>query len=48
MWTDRSGEGKSETATSKNTNEDRLQGGRFLVDVARKKAPLAMAAPGMH
>jgi len=27
---------------------DHLQAGRFLVDVARKKAPLAIAAPGMH
>jgi hypothetical protein len=49
MWSDRSSEeGKSETGTNKDTNEDRLQGGRFLVDIARKKAPLAMAAPGMH
>ena len=27
---------------------DRLQAGRFVVDVARQKAPLAVAAPGMH
>jgi penicillin-binding protein 2 len=27
---------------------DQLQGGRFLVDVARKRARLAVAAPGMH
>jgi hypothetical protein len=40
MWTDPGGvDGK---------DEDRLQGGRFLVDVARKKVPLAVAAPGMH
>jgi hypothetical protein len=25
-----------------------LHGGRFMVDVARKRAPLAVAAPGMH
>ena len=29
-------------------DSNRLQGGRFLVDVAKKKAPLAVAAPGMH
>ena len=28
--------------------KDHLQGGRFLVDVARKRAPLAVAAPGMR
>ncbi len=28
--------------------EDHLQGGRFLVNVARKRAPLAVAAPGMR
>jgi len=28
--------------------QDHLQAGRFLVDVARKPVPLAMAAPGMH
>ncbi len=31
-----------------NTVGDHLLGGRFLVDVARKRAPLAVAAPGMH
>jgi len=25
-----------------------LQAGRFLIDVARQKAPLATAAPGLH
>jgi hypothetical protein len=51
MWTDAGGEaaanenGANEDGT--NTN-DRLQAGRFLVDVAGKKAPLAVAAPGMH
>jgi penicillin-binding protein 2 len=44
MWTDPGGadEGGAES------HGDHLQGGRFLVDVARKKAPLAVAAPGMH
>ena len=44
LWTDPGGE----DGTNTNTNADRLQGGRFLVDVARKRAPLAVAAPGMH
>jgi penicillin-binding protein 2 len=49
LWTDPSGaDGTSENGTKKTTNEDRLQGGRFLVDVARKKAPPAIAAPGMN
>ena len=29
-------------------DKDRLQAGRFIVDVTRQKAPLAVAAPGMH
>jgi penicillin-binding protein 2 len=29
-------------------NGDHLHGGRFLIDVAHKRAPLAVAAPGMH
>jgi len=29
-------------------NSDRLQAGRFILDVARRKVPLAVAAPGMH
>ncbi len=36
------------TKTARTQNEDHLQGGRFFVDVARKRAPLAVAAPGMH
>ena len=44
LWTDPGGTDED----GKNTSGDRLQGGRFLVDVARKKAPLAVAAPGMH
>jgi hypothetical protein len=44
LWTDPGGADED----GKNTSGDRLQGGRFLVDVARKRAPLAVAAPGMH
>ena len=44
LWTDAGGE----DGTNTNSDEDRLQGGRFLVEVARKKAPLATAAPGLH
>jgi penicillin-binding protein 2 len=44
MWTDSRG-GDEDGAES---HGDHLQGGRFVVDVARKKAPLAVAAPGMH
>jgi hypothetical protein len=44
LWTDPGGTNED----GKNTSEDRLQGGRFLIEVARKKAPLAVAAPGMH
>ncbi len=40
LWTDPGGEDGS--------SADHLQGGRFLIDVARKRAPLAVAAPGMH
>src|SRR6266403_2105104 len=44
MWTDSRG-GDEDGAES---HGDHLQGGRFVVDVERKKAPLAVAAPGMH
>jgi penicillin-binding protein 2 len=46
LWTDPGG--TREDGTNTNSDEDRLQGGRFLIDVARKKAPLAVAAPGLH
>ena len=39
IWTDPSSAEKP---------SDDLQAGRFVVDVARKKVPLAMAAPGMQ
>jgi hypothetical protein len=42
VWTEASGEGG---ATS---DQDHLQSGRFFVDVSRKRAPLAVAAPGLH
>src|ERR1700730_17508234 len=45
MWTDSGGDaGANEDGTN---TIDRLQAGRFLVDVAGRKAPLAVAAPGM-
>jgi hypothetical protein len=30
------------------TDQDTLHGGRFLVDVSRKRLPLAVAAPGVQ
>jgi hypothetical protein len=39
MWTEPDAEGGK---------EDDLEGGRFMMDVARKRAPLAAAAPGMR
>src|SRR6202162_3404008 len=46
MWTDPGGEdGMNENGA--NTN-DHLHAGRFLIEVARTKAPLAVAAPGMR
>jgi penicillin-binding protein 2 len=39
IWSDPEGE---------NSDADNLQGGRFVLDVARKRAPLAVAAPGMR
>jgi penicillin-binding protein 2 len=44
MWTDPGGADED----GAESHGDHLQGGRFLVDVTRKKAPLAVAAPGMH
>jgi penicillin-binding protein 2 len=44
LWTDPSGA----DATKEDAGGDHLQSGRFLVDVARKRTPLAVAAPGMH
>src|ERR1700686_3344787 len=43
LWTDPGGDDEDGAS-----HGDHLQGGRFLVDVARKKAPLTVAAPGMH
>ncbi|MGA2965772.1 MAG: penicillin-binding protein 2 [Terriglobales bacterium] len=42
LWTDPGGNSED------GANKDHLQGGRFLIDVARKRSPLATAAPGMH
>jgi len=54
MWTDGGGS-VDENDGDKNRDKDKdaghgdhLQAGRFLIDVARKKAPLAITAPGMH
>jgi penicillin-binding protein 2 len=54
MWTD-GGVSVGEKDGNKHRDKDgdaghgdHLQAGRFLVEVARKKAPLAIAAPGMH
>ena len=41
LWTD-----AGDTAFA--ANSDHLQAGRFVVEMARKKASLAVAAPGMH
>ncbi len=43
LWTDPSADANAEAATA-----DHLQAGRFVVDLARRKVPLAVAAPGMH
>jgi penicillin-binding protein 2 len=42
LWTE------SGDAGDTDSHGEHLQGGRFLVDVARKRPPLAVAAPGMH
>ena len=44
LWTDSGGADEDGV----DTNGDHLHGGRFLIDVARKRAPLAIAAPGVH
>jgi penicillin-binding protein 2 len=44
LWTDPS----SANSMSDRSNRNNLQTGRFLVNVARKNPPLAMAAPGLH
>jgi penicillin-binding protein 2 len=47
LWTD-SGGTNNDGAKEIGTIKDHLQGGRFLIDVARKRSPLATAAPGLH
>ena len=48
VWTDPVGE---ETGTNAHSNDeshgDHLQAGRFVIDLGKKRAPLAVAAPGM-
>ena len=48
LWTDPGGTDEDGKNSNTSSSEDRLHGGRFMVDVARKRAPLAVAAPGMH
>jgi penicillin-binding protein 2 len=56
MWTDgRGADGGQDSGKDGNKDKDKdagngdhLQAGRFMIDVARKKVPLAVAAPGMH
>src|SRR5208283_1491821 len=47
LWTDPGG-ANEDGANASSARGDHLQGGRFLIDVARQRAPLATAAPGMH
>ncbi len=47
LWND-PGSANENGANASSARGDHLQGGRFLIDVARQRAPLAMAAPGMH
>jgi hypothetical protein len=44
LWTDPGGA----EADGDKSSGDHLQAGRFLVDVSRKGAPLAVAAPGLR
>jgi hypothetical protein len=44
VWTDSGGTNKDGT----NKNEDHLRAGRFFLEVSRKRAPLAVTAPGLH
>jgi penicillin-binding protein 2 len=44
LWTDPGGADEDGV----DTNGDHLHGGRFLIDVAKKRVPLAVAAPGVH
>ncbi len=44
LWTDPGGADED----GADTNGDHLHGGRFLIDVAQKRVPLAVAAPGVH
>ena len=47
LWTDPS-EGNHNDDAREGDHGDHLQAGRFVIDVARKKTPMAVAAPGMH
>jgi penicillin-binding protein 2 len=47
LWTDPS-DGEHKDDPREGDHGDHLQAGRFLIDVARKKTPMAVAAPGMR
>jgi penicillin-binding protein 2 len=48
LWTDPAGVNGADASDPDGSSDGRLQGGRFVVDLSRKRAPLAVAAPGMH
>jgi penicillin-binding protein 2 len=48
LWTDPSAPDGSSKDASDEASGDHLQAARFFIDVARKRAPLAAAAPGMQ
>jgi penicillin-binding protein 2 len=44
VWSDSGGANED----GPNKNEDHLRAGRFFLDVSRRRAPLAVAVPGLH
>ncbi len=48
LWTDSAETDGAADHAREGASGDHLQAGRFVVDVARKRAPLAVAAPGLH
>jgi penicillin-binding protein 2 len=49
LWTDPAdSSGRNGNPTRDGDSGDHLQAGRFLIDVAHRKVPLAVAAPGIH
>ncbi|MFY9906999.1 MAG: penicillin-binding protein 2 [Terriglobales bacterium] len=47
MWSDSGGDGDADDPKDV-ASADHLRAGRFLIDIARKRAPLAAAAPGLR